>query len=83
MATTSMTLGQHWEGFIKQEVASGRYASASEVVRAALRELEDKSRSLDALRSHLAQGAEEAAAGIHVDDWSVADIISRANERRG
>lgn len=83
MATTSMTLGQHWEGFIRQEVESGRYASASEVVRAALRELEDKSRSLEALRAHLAEGAREAAAGIHVEDWSVADIVARAEERRG
>ncbi|MCA9997709.1 MAG: type II toxin-antitoxin system ParD family antitoxin [Anaerolineales bacterium] len=24
MATTSMTLGAHWEGFIKSEVESGR-----------------------------------------------------------
>jgi len=83
MATTSMTLGQHWEGFIRQEIESGRYHSASEVVRAALRELEDKSRSHEALRSHLEQGAKQAASGIFVDKWSAADIVARAEGRRG
>ena len=83
MATTSMTLGSHWEVFIKQEIESGRYASASEVVRAALRELEDKSKSLEALRAHLAEGAEQAVKGIYADQWSIDDIISRAEERRG
>ena len=32
MATTSLSLGPHWEGFIRSELQSGRYASASEVV---------------------------------------------------
>lgn len=83
MATTSMTLGSHWEVFIKQEIESGRYASASEVVRAALRELEDKSKSLETLRAHLAEGAQQAAKGIYSDAWSVEDIVSRAEQRRG
>lgn len=83
MATTSMTLGPHWESFIRSEIDSGRYASASEVVRAALRQLEDKSKSLEALRTHLAEGAEQAANGIHVEDWSVDDILSRAEQRLG
>lgn len=83
MATTSMTLGPHWEGFIKAEVESGRYASASEVVRAALRELEDKSQAMTALRTHLAEGAEQAAKGVYADDWSVSGILDRAEARRG
>ncbi|NJR14034.1 MAG: type II toxin-antitoxin system ParD family antitoxin [Phyllobacteriaceae bacterium] len=37
---SSYAVGKHYEAFIKRLVKSGRYASASEVVRAALRELE-------------------------------------------
>jgi len=60
MASTSFTLGEHWEVFIKNEISSGRYASASEVVRDALRTLEDGKSRLDALRAHLAEGAAQS-----------------------
>ena len=63
MANTSLTLGKHWEAFIKNEVASGRYGSASEVVRDALRTLEERKTKLQALRGHLAEGAAQAACG--------------------
>lgn len=66
MANTSLTLGEHWEGFIKSEVASGRYGSASEVVRDALRTLEEKKSKLSALRAHLREGEEQAERGEFV-----------------
>ena len=63
MATTSLSLGEHWEVFIKNEVVSGRYGSASEVVRDALRCMEERKSKLDALRAHLSDGARQASNG--------------------
>jgi antitoxin ParD1/3/4 len=80
MASTSLTLGEHWEKFIKNEIASGRYASASEVVRDALRALEERKSKLDALRAHLAQGAAQAAKGEFVDDYSIETIIAELDQ---
>lgn len=37
---TSISLGKHFENFIKEEVNSGKYNSVSEVIRSALRLLE-------------------------------------------
>jgi len=79
VANTSLTLGEHWEVFIKNEIASGRYGSASEVVRDALRTLEERKTKLDALRSHLAEGAAQAARGEFVQDYSVERLIAEAD----
>ncbi len=81
MATTSLSLGPHWEDFIRREIATGRYASASEVVRAALREYEDRRGKLDALRAHLAEGIGHADHGDFVDDFDVETIVSSAEQR--
>ena len=77
MATTSLSLGTHWDDFIRREIATGRYASASEVVRAALREYEDKTRRLDALRTHLMEGIEQADRGEFVDGFGIETIVAR------
>jgi len=37
----SISLGEHFEKFVRERVAQGRYQNASEVVRAGLRMLED------------------------------------------
>lgn len=80
MATTSLSLGPHWEDFLKREIASGRYASASEVVRAALRELEERGERLKALQDHLAEGAAQARREEFAA-FSVPDALQRAKAR--
>jgi antitoxin ParD1/3/4 len=81
MATTSLSLGGHWEEFIKQEIGCGRFSTASEVVRAALRELEDRGKRLEALRAHLAEGAGQAARKDFVQDFDISGVIERAKAR--
>lgn len=76
MATTSLSLGEHWEMFIKNEVSSGRYGSASEVVRDALRTMEERKSKLESLRTHLAQGAQQANASEFVDNFSMDSLIN-------
>jgi antitoxin ParD1/3/4 len=82
MANTSLSLGEHWEVFIRNEVASGRYGSASEVVRSALRVLEERNTKLQALRMHLAEGAGQAARGEFVHDYSIEKLIAVADNSR-
>ena len=64
---TSITLGEHFDGFIKHQIESGRYGSASEVVRAGLRVLEDKENKLDVLRQMLTDGEESGVANYSYD----------------
>jgi antitoxin ParD1/3/4 len=56
---SSYALGKHYETYIKKLVDSGRYASASEVVRAAMREFEFKDQfkplTIEELRESLAK----------------------------
>ena len=53
---TSFALGDHFLSFVDAKVAEGRYASASDVVRAGLRLLEEEEAKLAVLRVALAEG---------------------------
>jgi antitoxin ParD1/3/4 len=53
---TSVSLGEHFTSFIDTQVAQGRYGSASDVMRAGLRLLEDQETKWAALRAALVQG---------------------------
>jgi antitoxin ParD1/3/4 len=53
---TSFSLGEHFSNFIDERVEQGRYGSASDVVRAGLRLLEEQEARLTALRTALDEG---------------------------
>ena len=55
---TSITIGDELNDFVAGQVESGRYGSASEVVRAGLRLLEEHEAKLRALRVALKDGEE-------------------------
>lgn len=59
---TSISLDEHFSAFLAREVATGRYRSASEVVRAGLRLLEDQETQMSALRTALVAGEESGEA---------------------
>jgi antitoxin ParD1/3/4 len=55
---TSFSIGEHFMGFIDTQVKEGRYSNASDVIRAALRLLEEREAKLTSLRAALIQGEE-------------------------
>jgi len=52
----SISLGDHFAGFIEAQVESGRFGSASEVVRAGLRSLEEHETKHQALQRAITEG---------------------------
>ena len=72
---TSITLGEHFDGFIAQQIESGRYGSASEVVRAGLRMLENSESKLETLRRLLKEGENSG-----ISDYSYEKFIAELDE---
>lgn len=53
---TSILLGEHFEEFISDKISSGKYNSASEVIRTALRLLEEEETKIKHINKSLSQG---------------------------
>ena len=58
---TSVSLGEHFAEFIDAQVQTGRYGSASDVVRAGLRLLEEHEAKVRALQDALIAGEDSGA----------------------
>ena len=56
MKNTSISLGSHFEEFIKSQVSAGRYKNVSEVIRAGLRILEDEESKSQVLKDAIQKG---------------------------
>lgn len=65
---TSVTLGEHFEAFIAEQIKGGRFSSASEAIRAGLRLLEERELKLAALRQALKEGEDSGIAKYSLDD---------------
>ena len=63
---TSYSIGKHFEGFIERLIESGRYSTASEVIRDGLRLIEEREQSreakLQALRAEIQKGLDSGPA---------------------
>lgn len=74
----NVSVGERWETFVANLVDEGRYGSASEVVRAGLRLIEEREAKLAALRAHIAAAIEEG--GDSSDEEFEAKLEARAKE---
>ena len=76
---TSILLGDHFDNFINRQVKSGRYASASEVVRAALRMFEREETKKDQLVNALIKGEKSG----FVENFNRHSFMESLNEKYG
>ncbi|MDA9426243.1 type II toxin-antitoxin system ParD family antitoxin [Bradyrhizobium sp. CCBAU 53380] len=82
---TSYTIGKHYESFIKDLVESGRYSTASEVMRDGLRLIEEREErrkaELEALRAAVQEGLDSGPAEAFEPSELVERVKARGRER--
>jgi antitoxin ParD1/3/4 len=71
---TSYSIGKHFEGMIKTLLESGRYSTASEVMREGLRLVEEREErrkvKLEALRAEIQKGFDSGPAEeVDISEW--------------
>lgn len=76
--TTTVSLGSHYEDFIRNIISQGRYNNVSEVIREGLRRLEEDEARLAALRAAL----EEGEASPDVTDFDPEAFLQELKAKR-
>lgn len=76
---TSVALGQHFSNFIDTQVKGGRYGSASDVVRAGLRLLEEHETKVKALQDSLNAGLQSGEPRLFDSD----SFLNRMHKKYG
>lgn len=79
---SSYTLGNHYETFVRELLASGRYASASEVLRDGLRLLEDREKQREAKIAALRDAIQEGLQSGPTAPLDMDAIKARARAER-
>jgi antitoxin ParD1/3/4 len=62
MKNTSISLGNHFDAFVENQITTGRCKNVSEVIRAGLRLLEDEESNILALRNAIQRGLDSGIA---------------------
>jgi antitoxin ParD1/3/4 len=70
-------LGDHFDHFIAEKIKEGRFQSASEIVRAGLRKLEEDDAKLQALRMRLQAGEDSPIASEFDGEKFIAAMRSK------
>ncbi|UYN98633.1 MAG: type II toxin-antitoxin system ParD family antitoxin [Devosia sp.] len=78
---TSVSLSDHFAHFIDQQVETGRYGSASDVVRAGLRLLEEHEAKVKALHDALRAGEESGPPTPFDRDAFLAELHARHGQQ--
>ena len=76
----NVSLTKELEAFVERAVASGRYGSASEAVRAGLRLLEEREAKFEALKRDIQVGLDSGIGGVF-DDAFVERIKREGREK--
>ena len=77
----NVNLTPHFEEFIQESISSGRYGNVSEVVRAALRLLEDYEKNRETALNDLRAALDEGESSPDMP-YDIENVIARGKERR-
>lgn len=77
----NINLTSHFEEFVQESVSSGRYGNVSEVMRAALRLLEDYEKRRETKLNDLQAVLDEGESSPDVS-YDIENVIARGKERR-